>query len=689
MTLSAAVLAVALLAGLSPGSTPQDPEGTSPGKWIFDLSDDDPAVRRRALERLAAAPAETRATLESQPIASMALDDQGYWIEPRVRPGSSRLDRVFPSAAVAFPAADPEADGRTIVTETSAQRAAQTRFVEHWMVAAHAAGAMSEEILQLGGHRSSEVRGLVLAVLERALESPTTRRRLCARHLAGVPDVPRWTVALALSRSEPGRDELVRRFRAAPTDAVLFGIAADPRAVTARELVACARDRMAGDETRQALAIWALARKAATVPDDWLPLLETEDDVLRRLAVAGIAVAGDRLDGRDGLLREWIARAPGRRDPAPGRQLDRLLAWHPDEVVAPADPRDGAPRRPVVAGAAADDPQPARKPAQLIEDLDSPDPARRRNALRRIADLHPEVALGCVRAATFRPGMNTSLGSWPDIAAPRAREPSMGEGQITADLAEDDPQVVLPALDAICRRASYHGIFTEGCLRLLRHEDATVRAAAARAVITGFGPDFDEPPRSVMERVADAAKDDDPMVRAAVAQALGRWAGGRDTTLPILRMLVLDPFVTVRHAALAAMGRCVDCSDATGEMIAMTRDRTNRVREVALLSLVAQKVKTPRALAAYEDVLEDADPRVVVAGLQGLAAFGADVADRLPVVAEKIRHRDPRVRHAAILACHSIAPDRLPSLVVYLHAMADRHRVVREAGEGAFTLLAF
>ncbi len=116
----------------------------------------------------------------------------------------------------------------------------------------------------------------------------------------------------------------------------------------------------------------------------------------------------------------------------------------------------------------------------------------------------------------------------------------------------------------------------------LKKPDVEARRKAA-AAISDLCKDGDVDPAGVVADLIDALKDTDPIVRGAIAEALGFIGPDAQAAIPAVQGLLKDPIPEVRAKAAFALGGFGD--EAKGAV-------------PAIVSLLKDKVETVRASAA-------------------------------------------------------------------------------------------
>jgi len=266
----------------------------------------------------------------------------------------------------------------------------------------------------------------------------------------------------------------------------------------------------------------------------------------------------------------------------------------------------------------------------------------------------------------------------------------------------------LHAASAASARADVERVFG-AAVRLARHEDPTIRAAAIAVLgrVPQFNPSSDpfEPalsdvdPRVRREAVVgrtlqglskrwhgllSLATDDDARVRAAVAQAMG--AVSDPQARATLEQLFCDRDDDVVDAAAAALGGKI--TDAPPEVV-LDAAKSERARVRCAAARVLGDARTPECLAPLARLVDDPTWTVRAQAIRGLAAFvgpsAATACAKLQTVADDSNlPRTERFEALQALARTETTPDRDVLLSV---ATTDADPALRLAA--ARTLLAW
>lgn len=321
--------------------------------------------------------------------------------------------------------------------------------------------------------------------------------------------------------------------------------------------------------------------------------------------------------------------------------------------------------------------------------LDDGPPEVRAAAAAAVNRIGPPGAedLPCLAHALTGPGEGGRLYALRMYTS-HVKLPVEHRGEVIALLAAADPETRILAAGAV---GNYGPEARATALDPLAKMAADVRPAvadAAAAALDKLGPyrgaDFDwlsgrttgRSPRLrrfVVTRIAaDAASaevavrllvpalaDDDPAVRVAAADGLGRWgqaAAARLAPEPLLKLLA-DPDPVAQAAAARAAGRL-----AFQPAFATLRDLVNagptpEVKRAAAEALVALDLTSPTDGAAAVDLLLECDaPTARARVLEKLAATAAVTKERVPKVAKGLTSDNRAVQLAALTALKAAGP---------------------------------
>jgi HEAT repeat protein len=193
--------------------------------------------------------------------------------------------------------------------------------------------------------------------------------------------------------------------------------------------------------------------------------------------------------------------------------------------------------------------------------------------------------------------------------------------------------------------------------RLLFNEDARVQFAATQIAI-GLGPVAGEATEDLIRVLGSDAP---PMLLASTAQALGSIGPAASAAADPLAKLLGSEDVSVRANAADALGKIgVSSPDAVERLINATKDENAAVRREAMTALGTAAVDDDwkaRITATLIDGLDDANPGVQVASLEGLNRLGLPKAELL---ARELS--DPRAAAMAAVLLGEMGPNAAPAV---------------------------
>lgn len=174
---------------------------------------------------------------------------------------------------------------------------------------------------------------------------------------------------------------------------------------------------------------------------------------------------------------------------------------------------------------------------------------------------------------------------------------------------------------------------TQRPAEFLDSEDPTMRRMALTAL-------SDADTESNHSRVVGLARDEDPSVRAAVAEALGRIGAASNQTL---RSLGSDSEASVREAVATAFGEIGDPSAVGWLMNTAETDPDRQVREAAVAALGA--IGDQSAVEPLLRFIREGPPQVRRRAIAAITVFDDDRIE--PALRMAALDRNPGVREAA------------------------------------------
>ncbi|HEY4308405.1 MAG TPA: HEAT repeat domain-containing protein [Pirellulales bacterium] len=183
-----------------------------------------------------------------------------------------------------------------------------------------------------------------------------------------------------------------------------------------------------------------------------------------------------------------------------------------------------------------------------------------------------------------------------------------------SEILNKDPQIAIDSIDAVADSGAAGATAVPALIKALASDNKDVRWRAARA-LENIGPKASLSTAALIKTLGDDAPD----VRAHAARALGALGDKNTATIDALAALVTDKHARVRRAVIGAI------------------TQLNPGPEVTIPLMV--------------NVLEDADPSVVVPALQTLAERGPEA---VPGLIEALSH--PKGRYWATLVLAEMGP---------------------------------
>ena len=185
----------------------------------------------------------------------------------------------------------------------------------------------------------------------------------------------------------------------------------------------------------------------------------------------------------------------------------------------------------------------------------------------------------------------------------------------------------------------------QGLIAQLASADVPVRRAALDTLET-LGPDAAPATAALVAALADR----DKFVRWASARILGRLGPGEEeAVVPALALLLTDPDLDVRLAAIAAFERMGPAAKAAAPDLRRTLGSTDAELRVAAIRALAciGGAEASAAVPELIDAIGDADVRVRQTAAQVLGKLGPDARDAAPALCRALEDDNPQVQKAA------------------------------------------
>ena len=202
------------------------------------------------------------------------------------------------------------------------------------------------------------------------------------------------------------------------------------------------------------------------------------------------------------------------------------------------------------------------------------------------------------------------------------------------------------------------GVRAEGAVPALHnalHDSAHATVRWQSAVILGhLAPSAGQASVPVL---TEALSDEEPQVRAAAAEALGKIGRASATALPQLFLQVRDPDATVRVKAVEALPNIARDTSIVDALVVAVSDSAPEVRRAAAAALGALGVSTSKSIAALAGALKDSSAPVRAAAALSLAEIGPPARDSRVALLAARRDASPQVRRVVEDALRRIAGD--------------------------------
>jgi HEAT repeat protein len=272
----------------------------------------------------------------------------------------------------------------------------------------------------------------------------------------------------------------------------------------------------------------------------------------------------------------------------------------------------------------------ARRTAELIAELSSPDPGAREAAAWGLGALGAEDASGplIARLADPEPGVRgVAARALGKLGGPRAFAP------IARLLGDPDPYVRELAILGLGEIGG-QGI-VPALVPLLSDPEMGVRSVAVSALVHVEGPD------AARALVDAAANDPDAHTRGMAIGGLAKGAAERDIAVPALVMLLDDPDADIRESVTWALAELGDGRAVAGLVARLAVEPEPRVRNAIVQSLAGFEGEEG-AVEGLLAGLRDDDPGVRTAA--ALALGGSDDPRVAAALVEGLRDPVHQVR---------------------------------------------
>lgn len=231
--------------------------------------------------------------------------------------------------------------------------------------------------------------------------------------------------------------------------------------------------------------------------------------------------------------------------------------------------------------------------------------------------------------------------------------------QLTADVASDDKEVCLGAIDELGKLGAEAKSAVPALVRALGQEDETVCWHAARA-LGSIGPDAE----AAVPGLVKALDNEDPQVCAYAAFALGKIGSDSEDVVDALIDKAFDKSVLVRRACFGALRAINPPVDKTLPVVLKTLEEADPAIVMPALHTAAEEGK--KIVPRLCEVLEH--EKGCYWACLVLAEIGADAEGAVPHLKKNgvLKHRDPDVRLQALVTLGQIGPaskELLPDVV--------------------------
>jgi HEAT repeat protein len=254
-------------------------------------------------------------------------------------------------------------------------------------------------------------------------------------------------------------------------------------------------------------------------------------------------------------------------------------------------------------------------------------------------------------------------------------------------LSERDDSRRLYATEELGRLGAEAAIAVPALTRAMLTESAAPIRKQSAVSLAGIVSKLKDGPTTATVAAAfvRALTDEDPSVREAASEGLGRISPDPKVVVPPLLKATRDGSEWVRGAAITSLGSIqknagIDLIDVRLAIIAAMVDESLHVREMGIYAFWKMAEKSPElsiALLKHDDV---PTRRSVVTALARSSPLAAAV---IPELAAALSDEDAAVRAGAARALGNIGPASRPAVPALMRAFSDPDRIVRQAAANA------
>lgn len=221
-------------------------------------------------------------------------------------------------------------------------------------------------------------------------------------------------------------------------------------------------------------------------------------------------------------------------------------------------------------------------------------------------------------------------------------------------LLDSDAIFVARIVKTLVAFAPYDGADRKLLIDSLRHKSSQLRYTAV-VLLAASAPD------EILASVwfESLLKDPSADVRAAALPALARWPGAMKRIQPALIGLVRDDDVTLRAAAIRALGEYGTGAEAKTALVALIGPGSSaESRDLAIQSLLKLNPTDAKTdVPIYAALLKLDDAKVKAATFAKAAGLKAEAKELLPQIGDGLKHADADVQTEALKLAAAIGPE--------------------------------
>jgi HEAT repeat protein len=279
------------------------------------------------------------------------------------------------------------------------------------------------------------------------------------------------------------------------------------------------------------------------------------------------------------------------------------------------------------------------------------------------------ASLDAIKAALADPDPAVRRAAVQKLAKVHWKFPEPVGGILTQALVDADAET---RLEAICV-AARDPLRAADISQRLHDQDRRVRLAAARALVALGKPNTDA--HSIL---AEALADRQCGERPAILELLRSKIPAARAALPVLIAMSLDGADPLRIDAIGMLARFGTAQESLDALLLTAHAAEPKARAAALSTIGRLAPASAKVQVALVKALADAQVEVA------LAASEAVGRDGIPLLIERLRHGDDRLRDAAARALGRLGPEAWAAVAELTRlAQGDPAQRVRQSAQAA------